>query len=497
MSKLYTVNGRECNNPDGVAVKVTLPNGEEEVLYDPHPKQLEFHGRNEANVLMYGGRGSGKSVALRWEAHMRAMSTPGFYYCILRRTYPELAKTHLNFVSWEMDKLGGSFNKSERIAYYPNGSKGFFSHCAGEEDVLNLLGSQFYWMGFDELSTFDWEMFQKLATSVRVPVGSGLTAMVRACTNPLGPSAEEINKYFVEKDVDPEEDQDYIGEDWYCVKANIEDNPSLDRDQYMKRFASQPEHIKKAWVEGDFSFEAALFDVHPTKVCWVGDPPVQKKIPYHYINEINLRSLVANATIYRAVDLGWFPDPTYILWIAHLGNRYVCFHEKILYKTIARDIAAIIHEEDEKLGVSRVAMTYIDPTATVHTTVDVYTNKDILEANGVPVEPSINDRWLFPSAIHAALGQEAGPNLPRIQIFTGNKTLGCPYLAKTLTKQRYDLKDPLKMADQSNDHAAVTLAYFLISSSSIDQRPVQRQSQMRPWQRDKSLRVVLGRENVK
>src|SRR6185503_2015479 len=109
--------------------------------------------------------------------------------------------------------------------------------CAGDEDVLNLLGSQFYWMGFDELSTFDWEMFRKLATSVRVPEELGFNGMVRACTNPLGPSAEEINQYFIEKDVDPEDDQDYVGEDWYAIKANIEDNPSLPMEDYMKRFA--------------------------------------------------------------------------------------------------------------------------------------------------------------------------------------------------------------------------------------------------------------------
>src|SRR5689334_10950595 len=181
--------GRRSNNPEGLQVTISNEKGELEVLYDPHPKQLDFHLRTEPNVLFYGGRGSGKSAALRWEAHMRALAHPGFKYAILRRTYPELQNSHLRDVPREMKKLGGSFHYTNREAIYPNGSVGVFTHCATPEDALNLLSAEFAWMGFDELSTFDWEMFLKLAASVRVTEDSGLIAMVRAATNPLGPSA--------------------------------------------------------------------------------------------------------------------------------------------------------------------------------------------------------------------------------------------------------------------------------------------------------------------
>ena len=67
-------------------IALTDANGVETVLYEPRPKQQEFHARTEPNVLFWGGRGSGKSMALRWEAHARALSHPGFTYVILRRT---------------------------------------------------------------------------------------------------------------------------------------------------------------------------------------------------------------------------------------------------------------------------------------------------------------------------------------------------------------------------------------------------------------------------
>src|SRR3990167_2116494 len=234
---------------------ITRPDGTTECLYVPTIKQLEFHQRAEPNVLMVGGRGSGKSMALRMEAHIRALAHPGFKYIILRRTYPQLLQSHLSFLPIEMDKLGGVFHHTDKIARYPNGSKGYFSQCATDADVLNLLSAEFAWAGFDELSTFEWEMFLKLSASVRVTEGSGLVAMVRAATNPLGISAAQINKYFILKDVSFDEDTEYNPNDWYAVKANLEDNPHVDAAQYRRRFSGLPEHYRRAWIDGEFSLE--------------------------------------------------------------------------------------------------------------------------------------------------------------------------------------------------------------------------------------------------
>lgn len=464
------------------------PDGSIEVLYAPHPKQAEFHARTEPNVLFVGSRGTGKSLALRWEAHIRALSTPNFTYIILRRTYPELQKSHINFISAEMKKLGGYYHHTDKIAYYPNGSKGFFSHCQSEEDVLNLLSAQFAWMGFDEISTFEWDMVIKLAASVRVPVDSGLVAMVRACTNPLGVSADKVNKYYVTKDVDPEEDPEYVPEDWYFIKATLKDNPSIDEEQYRKRFSGMPTHVRKAWLDGDFVLENALFDFYPT----------MNGKPYHVLPDIDLPKLVKAAQIYRAYDHGYFPDPAICLWFAHLGNRYVVFHEKLWYKTVASDIAADILEETKLLGISRIWSTYCDPTIDIHTGADIRTIKDTFEISGVPMECSINNREFYAASIHSALAEEVDEGVPRLQIYNNGRR-GCAYLVKTLPQQRFDPKRPLKLADHPDDHAVVTLAYFLISSGSMERRAATAPAVTRPWMKDsaKFEGWVLGKENVK
>lgn len=466
---------------------LTNPDGTQTILYEPTPKGLEYHMRTEPNVLLWGGRGSGKSTIGRWDAHMRALMYPGFSYVVLRRTYPELQKSHLIHIAREMKLLGGSFHHTDRVALYPNGSKGFFSHCANDDDVLNLLSAEFALAFFDELSTFEWEMFTKLSASVRVPVGSGLTAMVRAATNPLGPSAQKILEYFVDHAVDPEEDPDYNPNDWYSIHANLIDNPHLDQVQYRKRFSGLPAHVRKAWVDGEFVYENALFDFEPTR---------QGK-PYHVIHDIDLPKVLKSATIYRAIDAGWFPDPTVVLWIAHLGNRHIIFNEKIWYKTTAAEIAEDIKAEDDRLGVRRVAITYCDPSMDINTTADIRTVKETYEANGIPMECSINNREMFATSMHNALAEEAGENIPRLQIYVNGRD-GCPYLTRTIPQMRYSLKRPKAMDDHKDDHAVVSACYYLMSHSSEAKREFQGPAILRPWMRLKDAkRFVLGSDQVR
>lgn len=474
-------------------IRITRPDGTQDDMYIPHPLQQAFHERTEPNVLFWGGRGSGKSLALRMEAHARAISHPGFTYIVLRRTYPELQRSHLVHIQSEMQRLGGTFHYTDRVALYPNGSKGFYAQCQGEDDVLKLLSAEFVAMYVDELSTFEWDMFTRLAASVRVPKDSGLTAMVRAATNPLGPSAPQIMRYFVNKDVDPEEDPDYFPADWYAIHANAVDNPSLDLTQYKKRFSGLPAHVRKAWVEGEFADEKALFDFHPMKRVEQEDGTIEA-VPYHVIPELDVQKLVQSATIYRAFDMGYSPDPAYCLWIAHLGTRYIAFHEQLWVRTIVSDIAKDMLLMQEELGVSKIATTLCDPTLAINTGLDVRSMKDAFESAGVPMDCSINNREHFASAVHTALAEEASPGVPRLQIFGP----GCPYLVKAIPMMQFNPKRPLAMADHRHDHPVVTLAYFLISNAAMERQDIPTLGSGRPWMKPKAAeRFVLGKESVR
>ena len=716
-----------------------------EVLYTPTPLQQEYHEANEPKVLMWGNRGGGKSYCARFDAHMRALAYPGYKYCILRRNFPELEKTHLLDVPAEMHKLGGYFHKTQHIAYYPNGSTGFFSHCSTDDHVLNLLSAQFYLIFFDEVSTFEWDMFTKLSSSCRVPANSGLVASVRAATNPLGVSADEINRHWVLKDITTDEEPTYNPTHWKAIRTDLKDNPHLDAEQYKVQLGSLAGHVRKAWIDGEFGLENALFDFIPRK----------DGKAYHVTDYLDLQGIIKNAQIYRVYDAGWYPDPSYCAWIAHLGHRFIVFHEKIWYKTVVTDIAEQIKQEDEKLGIKKVAITFClpldapvwmgdysfkplsevqvgdevigtcnkyrpeieregtrkgkgrrknkfedhlrkvkvtaihrtrqevlkitmksgrilyctpdhqwlsgiaykqdnqhyiipkvgstlvhvvddpgscpdqakaawlggiydgegcrnyiaqsrdhnpevyeqinnyllslgfdakpvyklhptndkkyesgirfnggfeaalkfanwipsvrfsksserylliskykerdevvsiescgmqdvgclttesgdfiaygyvtsncDPTIDIKTVADVRTIKDMFEENGIAMECSINNREHFASMIHSALAEEAEPGVPRLQVYVNGRE-GAPYLAKTLPQMRYDPKHPLRLADHHHDHATVALAYFLISSGSMEHKEMFTPEKVKKWLKPKIDRWILGNESVR
>ena len=446
---------------------VQLKDGTPFTMYEAFPKQVQFHESDARNLVAIGSRNSGKSIALRMDAHMRALSCPNSNFVLIRKSYKDLLKNHVYFqgLPWsslheEMELLGGRFTATDYICHYPNGSRLFLSYVGHEGDALNLLGAQFTAGYFDEISTIPWDFFTKLSTSVRVNKNSPYKAVVRAATNPYGESASEVQKYFVTHDVDPDEDPDYIPSQWQALTLNMEDNPHIDPVQYRKDLASIPPYLKKAWLEGEFSDETALFDFHARK----------DGVPYHIIEEVDLPGILKHAHIYRAIDVAWSPDPTYVLWIAHLGNRYIAFHEMVRYKTIIPDLVSMIRETEANLGITRVYNTYIDPTVDVHTIADIRTSKEIFEEHGLAVECSINNRELFASSIHMALAEEVGPNTPRLQIYRGNSVFGCPYLAKSLPIMRADPKKPMRLADHKHDHPACTLGYFLISHSSLEHK---------------------------
>ena len=478
-------------DPNQFKLIVTLPDGTPHTMYESNPKQTQFHLDPTPNLIAIGSRGSGKSLALRMDAHMRALSIPNCNLILIRNTFKDLEKSHLIYLPQEMKLLGGSYHATSHIAYYPNGSRLFFSYVGSEKDSFNLMSAEFIGAYFDELSLIPWEYFRLLCASIRTTkemTSKGIYPVIRAATNPLGQSASTVQHYFVYKDVDPEDDENYFPASWGSIQINMEDNPHLDIKEYKKQFAGLPDHIRKAWLEGEFQEENALFDFKPSK----------NGKPYHVIFDCDIKELVSKGQIYCAFDMGYFPDPAYCIWIAHLGSRYVAFHEKAWFRKIASEIAQDIKDENLKLGIKRTTMTFCDPSIDIHTGADVRTIKDTFEMNGVPMENSINNREMFAHAIHSALAEEALPGVPRLQIYNGGKYAGCPYLIKTLPMQKYDPKHPLKLANHKDDHPCCSLAYFLISSGSMERKGMTPAEAKKPWMLPKKHeKWVLGRENVR
>lgn len=231
--------------------------GQDQVLYCPQDHQVLFHESNAPTLLALGTRGTGKSLELRWDAILRCLSYPNFHALILRRTMPELRTSHFHAIGAEMQALGGEWLTGTFQAKFPNGSMIQFSHCETMVDVLKYLSSEWGFVGFDELSTFTLDMFLQISASARASTDAPYLAVVRAGTNPLGPGAPWVKSWFVDKDVNLAEFPDYNPDEFEMQFQTLEQNTYLDRATYEKRLRSLPDHIRKAWLYGEFVIEGA------------------------------------------------------------------------------------------------------------------------------------------------------------------------------------------------------------------------------------------------
>jgi hypothetical protein len=456
-------------------------NGVEDVLYAPTKVQRQFHSSTKHNCILEGPRGTGKSKAIRFDAHMRAHAIPNWSYLILRRQTTDLKKSHLIFMDAEMKKLGGTFNKTDNIAKYPNGSLGFFTHCEHLSDIMHLLSSQFGGIYFDEITTFLWEMVTKIGSCARVEEDSGLIAFVKGGTNPLGVGAQEVKKYYITKTVTPQEDEDYDPNDYEAIHTVPMDNPYIDWKQYRKRLGSLDHKTKRAWLGGEWINEGSYFTEFQSKTPAMdedGNPLTQR--PWHVVTEmptIHGKSILHSDNrpyirIYRCLDWGFRPDPAVCIWVAVLPNGHtIAFKERSWRETLAKDVAKAIRLESEGM---HIIDTFADPTIFAKRGETEFSVGQIIENERVPLTPSINDRTRFGLAICDYLGTvltDGQGDYPKLQILDKDGRWGCPDLIRTIPDVQTDQRDSTRIADGGEDHWVVALAYFCMGDTPAPKDP--------------------------
>lgn len=445
--------------------------GTPDVLYAAQPHQVPYHQSTLPNLLMIGPRASGKTTAIRHDLHMRAMQISGFKYLVLRRTFPELRRSHLIYIGEEMRRLGGTFHQTDSLAKYANGSLGFYGHLDSSADAMKYLSAEYDAVAPDEIVTFTEEQILRVAACIRVPVDAGRIGLLRGGMNKLGVGASFVKRYFVDKNVSLEQNPDYHPDDYGIIVHHFEDNAYIDQAQYRSRLQALPEHVRRAWLDDEWVVEGAYFtDFRPRKD---GEP-------WHVVSEIPrvpdaatglLVPLISQpwVNIYRAIDWGYDPDPAVCLWIAVLPNkRALVFKERTWKRTLAEDVARQIRRESEGM---HIVETVCDPVMLINDGRGSAAIGDLFERHGVPLTPSVNKRDLYGFAIHQYLNTIID-GLPQLQILSdqGNG-YGCPKLIETLPLQQMDPSDPNKLAN-GDDHHCVSLAYWCLCGALPSHNPL-------------------------
>ena len=396
---------------------------------DVTKKQLAFLQAEATEVLFGGAAGGGKSYGQLVDALRYAIRYPRSKQLILRRTYAELDKSLIRVSLGLFPQEIYTYNASQHVGKFKNGSIIDFGYCATENDVFQYQSAEYDVIRFDELTHFT--EFQYVYLISRLRGANSYPKQVKSSTNPGGVGHMWVKARFI----DPAPPATaFVGEDGtdrIFIPSKIDDNLFLTEGDpdYKKRLLALPEHQMRALLHGDWNiFEGQYFpefseDVH---VC---DP---FPIPEDWRR-------------YRTVDYGL--DRLACLWIAIApdGDIYV-YRELCESGLIISDAAKRITEYN---GKDKIYATLAPPDLW-NRSQETGKSKAILFAEGgISFTRSSNDRetgWL---AVKELLKKNEDGHA-RLHIFRN-----CREIIRCLPML---IIDPMKPSDTLTEPHAITHA---------------------------------------
>lgn len=344
-------------------------------FYNPTPVAVPFHSSKVPNILFGGAAGGSKSYSIRFDAYMHCFAIPEFRAIIMRRTFEELERNHLDNVRSEAEKFNYYFDKDivnfvggrHEVSFNCHGvgreSKIIFGHCQNVGDEEKYLGPAYDGFYPDEMATFEKKQIVGIAGRLRT-AKRGITARMAGGSNPGGAHTLWLKQWYIDKNEEQirEDNPKYKADRYQFIPAMLYDNPYyMDPDgsytNYEERlFAYDPERRRQLLL-GDWNALAGQFFPEFSEARHVADfyiPPGCK--------------------IERWIDWGYDPHYGMCLWVAVLpnGRLYVFYEwkfngaqskEKLVASEVAKKIKSYTVDEVLPLIKSRrITKSIADPS---------------------------------------------------------------------------------------------------------------------------------------
>lgn len=291
-------------------------------------KQYRFLSADRMHVGFGGARGGGKSWAVRTKAKILAASYGGIKLLIVRRTFPELVNNHINPLREELHGLA-TYNSTEKVFRFPNGSSIKFGYCNADNDVHQYQGAEYDVIFLDEATQLQEMWIKKITACVR-GVNNFPKRIYYTC-NPGGVSHGYFKRLFIDRQYEDGENPD----NYVFIQALVTDNKALMESQpdYIKQLEALPPKLREAWLHGNWDiYEGVFFEEFRTEPdaqkCHEAGISIEEAKQQgrwtHVIEPLDLNAGNRRGwQIYRSYDFGYAKPFSCAWWaIDYDGNMY-------------------------------------------------------------------------------------------------------------------------------------------------------------------------------
>lgn len=336
------------------------------ILFQPDPgPQTQFMQWDGRYALVGGAAFGGKSELMRWDpwkqievetervrrGEIKSSTGRAIFF---RRTMPELREVMDRCrADFKLIDPGAEWHEQTKTWTMSCGYKYMFGQMEEEKDWTKYQGFQFTWVGFDELTSFTEEQYDKLDVWLRSkdPVLKTMLSM-RASTNPIGPGLEWVRARFVEIappgtpvtvrvkvtiNEDGQKAKKTVERRQIFIPMRVSDNSHVDEAEFAATLSTKSSATRRALLEGDwYVIQGSCFGE-----LWENDIHVCKpfKIPQGW-------------TKFRSGDYGYsWPGLSSIQWWAvDTDGNFTCYRSLTIGGLNAAELGIKIREIEIDAG---------------------------------------------------------------------------------------------------------------------------------------------------
>lgn len=222
---------------------------------EPSINQKVFLRTNSLEALFGGAAGGGKSSALLMAA-LQYVDVPGYSAILFRRTFADLSLPGAlmdRFRSWMTNYDDIHWNSNTFIATFPSGARISFGYLNNANDYLRYKGSEFQFIGMDEVTEIRESDYRYLFSRLRRPASGPVSQVPLRMRCASNPAPNWVRQRFIVEGRD---------EGRIFVPSRLTDNPGIDAESYRQSLSALDPVERRRLEEGDWwsTTLGSLFD---------------------------------------------------------------------------------------------------------------------------------------------------------------------------------------------------------------------------------------------